>query len=122
MKKTLIFLLLAAGEDSNGTLGRRDTFSSGWNQNNAIQAEREAPLDGRLLPFASSGPVTFGVGVNLKMAATRWTNWAADIGLRNDKGSPEEGWVALNIQLHNLARTQILKVTMHITGRLRPAP
>lgn len=74
---------------------RRDVFSSGWKaqkrSSDGPGSGAEPPLDGRTLPFAPNGALSFGVGVNLKMAATRWTNWAADIGLRNDKGSPEEG-------------------------------
>ena len=79
------------GEDSSGTMSRRDTFSTRRNESRGLAPEGELPLDGRLLPFAQSGGLSFGVGVNLKMAATRWTNWAADVGLRNDRGSPEEG-------------------------------
>ena len=72
-------------------MSRRDTFSTRRNESRGLAPEGELPLDSRLLPFAQAGGLSFGVGVNLKMAATRWTNWAADIGLRNDRGSPEEG-------------------------------
>ena len=68
-------------------------YFSGWKGRNGSGLDRELPLDRSTLPFALGGELTFGVGVNLKMAATRWTEWAADIGLRNDKGSPEEGCV-----------------------------
>lgn len=42
-------------------------------------------LDPALLPF-QRGPLTFGTGVELKMAAGRLANWAADVGLR--EGAP----------------------------------
>lgn len=74
---------------------RRDAFSPGWREPRGRDTSPDLQLDDRLMPFQPRAPLSFGVGVNLKMAATRWTNWAADIGLRNDKGSPEEGCVAL---------------------------
>lgn len=45
----------------------------------------DPPLDPKLLPF-SKGPLSFGVGVNLKMAVSRWTDWAHDAGVREEKG------------------------------------
>lgn len=81
----------AAGIDSAGTM-RHDAFSSAWKASKGPeQGSMDLPPDPRVLPFVPGGLLSFGVGVNLKMAATRWTNWAADIGLRNDRGSPEEG-------------------------------
>lgn len=47
-------------------------------------------LDSKLLPFPK-GPLTFGVGINLKMAVTRWTNWASDIGIKEDLKGIDEG-------------------------------
>ena len=74
----------------------RDVFSSGWKNSghhrNASTssaaggvAGAEPPLDPKLLPF-SKGPLSFGVGVNLKMAVSRWTDWAHDAGVREEKG------------------------------------
>lgn len=50
-------------------------------------------LDPDLLPFPR-GRFSFGVGVNLKMAVSRWTNWAADVGLREENMGAEEGCAA----------------------------
>ena len=73
----------------------RDVFSSGWknpgHNRNASTASTtggvgvDPPLDPKLLPF-SKGPLSFGVGVNLKMAVSRWTDWALDAGVREEKG------------------------------------
>ena len=73
----------------------RDVFSSGWKQPGHTRtastssmtggAPTEPPLDPKLLPF-SKGPLSFGVGVNLKMAVSRWTDWAHDAGIREEKG------------------------------------
>ena len=75
---------------------RGNMYFSGWKGRKGSDLDRELPLNHNTLPFALGGELTFGVGVNLKMAATRWTEWAADIGLRNDKGSPEEGYASAN--------------------------
>jgi hypothetical protein len=40
----------------------------------------------RYLPFAA-GPLTCGQGIQLKMALTRWSNWATDVGVRDLTGS-----------------------------------
>ena len=63
----------------------------GWEGRKASGLGRELRLGADLLPFDRLGPLSFGLGVTLKMAATAWTTWASDIGLRNDSGSPEEG-------------------------------
>ena len=83
--------ILGAGDSGGGTLPSNNLYFSGWQGRKGSGLDRELPLDQGTLPFARDGELTFSVGVNLKMAATRWTEWAADIGLRNDKGSPEEG-------------------------------
>lgn len=44
----------------------------------------------RLLPFPR-GALSFGAGIGLKLAVTRWANWAADVGLHNAKSGAEEG-------------------------------
>ena len=62
-----------------------------WDGRKASGLGRELNIGPDLLPFEVAGPLSVSVGVGLKMAATRWTNWAADIGLRNDQGSKEEG-------------------------------
>ena len=49
-----------------------------------------AVSDARLLPFPR-GALSFGVGIGLKLAVTRWANWAADAGLHSSKKSAEEG-------------------------------
>lgn len=73
----------------------RDVFSSAWKQSGHNRTASsssmmgstppEPPLDPKLLPF-SKGPLSFGVGVNLKMAVSRWTDWAHDAGVREEKG------------------------------------
>ena len=84
---------VCAGDSGGSTLHGKMYFT-GWKGKKGSGTARELPLDQRTLPFIPGGELTFGVGVNLKMAATRWTDWASDIGLRNDKGSPEEGYAA----------------------------
>ena len=87
----------AAAGDAVGGMSpdSRDVFSSGWKQSGHHRtastssitggAPTEPPLDPKLLPF-SKGPLSFGVGVNLKMAVSRWTDWAHDAGVREEKG------------------------------------
>ena len=53
-------------------------------------SDRAVQLDPELLPFPR-GRFSFGVGVTLKMAVSRWTNWAADVGLREENMGAEEG-------------------------------
>lgn len=45
-------------------------------------------MDQRLLPFRC-GPMSFTTGVNLKLAVTRWSNWSADVGIRDEKKGDE---------------------------------
>lgn len=71
----------------------RDHFSSGWRETAAgaggsATRAADVALDPKLLPF-EKGPLSFGVGVNLKMAVSRWTDWAHDAGLREEKGTVE---------------------------------
>ncbi|KAK9805120.1 hypothetical protein WJX72_000185 [[Myrmecia] bisecta] len=92
-----LFDALVAGDELDGSPIRRDVFSSGWKQqasHNAFASNSSPalmPLDARLLPFPT-GPLSFGVGVNLKMAVTRWTNWATDVGIKEERRSGEEGY------------------------------
>ena len=65
----------------------RGTFSDDWD---SMLADGSIALDPELLPFPR-GRFSFGVGVNLKMAVSRWTNWAADVGLREENMGAEEG-------------------------------
>ena len=97
-----------AADELDGSPIRRDVFSSGWKQpaarSNAFAAAQRTSLqlDSRLMPFPK-GPLSFGVGVNLKMAVTRWTNWASDAGIKEERvGSGEEGCVAVSCPVHNL--------------------
>ncbi|DBA70289.1 TPA: hypothetical protein ACH3X2_011717 [Trebouxia sp. C0005] len=93
---SVLFEKLTAGDPGAMSPSSRDVFSSGWKNSghhrNASTssaagsvAGAEAPLDPKLLPF-SKGPLSFGVGVNLKMAVSRWTDWAHDAGVREEKG------------------------------------
>lgn len=88
--------LTMSGDAGAMSPSSRDVFSSGWKNSghhrNASTssaaggvAGAEPPLDPKLLPF-SKGPLSFGVGVNLKMAVSRWTDWAHDAGVREEKG------------------------------------
>ena len=65
----------------------RGAFSDDWD---SMLADGNIALDPDLLPFPR-GRFSFGVGVNLKMAVSRWTNWAADVGLREENMGAEEG-------------------------------
>lgn len=47
-----------------------------------------------LLPRRCRGAVTFGTGVNLKMAVSRLTGWAADCGVKEDR-LPQASGVAV---------------------------
>ena len=80
---------LLAG-DMNGAMSpvSRDVFSSGWKEPGSITRHADVALDPRLLPF-DKGPLSFGVGVNLKMAVTKWSDWAHDAGVREEKGTLE---------------------------------
>jgi len=69
----------AAGAFSNPEMRR----ASGDGAAGALQ-------NARLLPFPR-GALSFGAGIGLKLAVTRWANWAADVGLHNAKNGPEEG-------------------------------
>ncbi|KAL0019458.1 hypothetical protein WJX77_004963 [Trebouxia sp. C0004] len=89
---SVLFEKLTAGDANAMSPSSRDVFSSGWknsghqrNASTSSGAGAEAPLDPKLLPF-SKGPLSFGVGVNLKMAVSRWTDWAHDAGVREEKG------------------------------------
>ncbi|KAK9839098.1 hypothetical protein WJX74_009525 [Apatococcus lobatus] len=79
----------AAMED--GSSIHRDHF--GGQKHNASFDTRASSmkLDSKLLPFPK-GPLTFGVGINLKMAVTRWTNWASDIDIKEDLKGIDEGY------------------------------
>ena len=57
-----------------------------WRHN--LQGLQQLPDDARIFPF-TVGAVSFGLGVNLKMAVTRWSNWSADVGLRDEKQGEE---------------------------------
>ncbi|CAL5224103.1 g6734 [Coccomyxa viridis] len=86
--------LLGAAErrGSAGDLGLeegRGAFSDDWD---SMLADGNIALDPELLPFPR-GRFSFGVGVNLKMAVSRWTNWAADVGLREENMGAEEGYM-----------------------------
>ena len=81
----------AERRSSAGDLGldeARSTFSDDWD---SMLSDGNIALDPDLLPFPR-GRFSFGVGVNLKMAVSRWTNWAADVGLREENMGAEEGW------------------------------
>lgn len=58
----------------------------------SLLSDGNISLDPDLLPFPR-GRFSFGVGVNLKMAVSRWTNWAADVGIREENMGAEEGCV-----------------------------
>lgn len=77
--------------DSGSTPMASRMIHQQWEGRKASGLGRELKLGPELLPFERAGPLSFTLGVTLKMAATAWTTWAADIGLRNDSGSPEEG-------------------------------
>ncbi|KAL3132833.1 hypothetical protein ABBQ38_006758 [Trebouxia sp. C0009 RCD-2024] len=93
----VLFDKLTTGDAGDGmSPDSRHVFSSAWNKQSGHQrtassssmpggAPPEPPLDPKLLPF-SKGPLSFGVGVNLKMAVSRWTDWAHDAGVREEKG------------------------------------
>ena len=90
---------LPAGDDDDLLFEHRSSFLPAWQQDRtlgpagSLGTEDEPALEPRLLPFPR-GRLSFGVGVNLKMAVSRWTNWAADMGLREDtKAGSEEGCV-----------------------------
>jgi len=74
---------------SAGDLGLEDrsSFPDDWD---TMLSDGNIALDPDLLPFPR-GRFSFGVGVNLKMAVSRWTNWAADVGLREENMGAEEG-------------------------------
>ncbi len=75
-----------------GDLGLEDgrgTFTDDWD---SMLSDGNIALDPDLLPFPR-GRFSFGVGVNLKMAVSRWTNWAADVGLREENMGAEEGYM-----------------------------
>ena len=99
---------------------RQDAFSSDWKGQKAPAQDFgvDLPPNTRVLPFEPGGLLSFGVGVNLKMAATRWTNWAADIGLRNDRGSPEEGCVSSVLIFESRSKVSISIVLVYkLKGR-----
>lgn len=109
---------MIAGETGGATLSHGNMYFSGWKGRKGSGLERQLPLDQRTLPFVLGGELSFSVGVNLKMAATRWTDWAADIGLRNDKGSPEEGCVSLRIILIVQACNHLFRTGVNLyTGK-----
>lgn len=74
------------GEDLNSRDGH-SVFSGDFESQ---LSDGNISLDPDLLPFPR-GRFSFGVGVNLKMAVSRWTNWAADVGLREENMGAEEG-------------------------------
>lgn len=54
-----------------------------------LEEEAES-LDPKLLPY-TPGTISFGIGIQLKMAVARWAEWAADVGLHDDKRGTLEG-------------------------------
>lgn len=41
-------------------------------------------MDARLLPYVS-GTMCFSTGMALKLAVSRWSNWSADVGIRDER-------------------------------------
>eukprot|EP00884_Botryococcus_braunii_P007165 jgi/Botrbrau1/1644/Bobra.0185s0054.1 len=79
---SLLFTRLVIGED--GGEGRVSFSGKG-----GMEEEAEG-LDPKLLPFTPAR-ISFGVGIQLKMAVARWAEWAADVGLHDDKRGTLEG-------------------------------
>lgn len=68
----------------------RDVFSRSWSEVNGAGGPAVGPdeeLDYRLLPYPE-GALTFSVGAGLKMAVMKWSNWASDIGVKEESLSP----------------------------------
>jgi len=85
--------------------------------------------DARLLPFPR-GALSFGAGIGLKLAVTRWANWASDAGLRDARtGAPltgaEEGCGPGAARADQQSRVLILGVSglgLELQNKLLPAP
>lgn len=60
-----------------------------WTGFAGLEEEAES-LDAKLLPY-TAGRISFGIGIQLKMAVARWAEWAADVGLHDDKRGTLEG-------------------------------
>jgi hypothetical protein len=80
-------LVLSAGDTGEDARDSQSVFSGDLE---SLLSDGNINLDPELLPFPR-GQFSFGVGVNLKMAVSRWTNWAADVGLREENMGAEEG-------------------------------
>eukprot|EP00891_Asterochloris_glomerata_P004843 jgi/Astpho2/4843/Aster-05779 len=86
-----LFQKLVQGDDPEISRAVRQTFSGDWNHHHFDQRLgnlADPPLDQKLMPFPRGG-LSFGIGVNLKMAVSRWTNWAHDVGIKEAKGAVE---------------------------------
>ncbi|KAK9830927.1 hypothetical protein WJX81_006480 [Elliptochloris bilobata] len=81
-----LFDELLAGNAENGAGQPGSAFADANGSEDGAGAVRDA----RLLPFPR-GALSFGVGIALKLAVTRWANWAVDAGLHNAKKGAEEG-------------------------------
>ncbi len=79
-----------AGESDGSDAAARDGASVWSGDLDSLLSDGNISLDPDLLPFPR-GRFSFGVGVNLKMAVSRWTNWAADVGIREENMGAEEG-------------------------------
>ena len=82
---------LPVGDDLEVSRAVRQTFSGDWNHHQFDQRLgnlADPPLDQKLMPFPRGG-LSFGIGINLKMAVSRWTNWAHDVGIKEAKGAVE---------------------------------
>ena len=82
--------VLLPGEMDGGDAAARDGASVWSGDLDSLLSDGNISLDPDLLPFPR-GRFSFGVGVNLKMAVSRWTNWAADVGIREENMGAEEG-------------------------------
>lgn len=80
----------ATAGDADGAAAPTGAFAEPVARQTSADGAAGALQDARLLPFPR-GALSFGVGIGLKLAVTRWTNWAADVGLRDAKSGAEEG-------------------------------
>ncbi|KAK9789237.1 hypothetical protein WJX73_008930, partial [Symbiochloris irregularis] len=86
-------------EDAGGK--RKNSFSPAWKGAAPIAAATrmdgdevdadDSDMDSRLLPYVS-GTMCFSTGMALKLAVSKWSNWSADVGIRDERRT-DAGWL-----------------------------
>lgn len=126
---------------------KQNSFSPAWRGNAPVSAATrtgseelstdDMDMDQRLLPFRC-GPMSFTTGVNLKLAVTRWSNWSADVGIRDEKKG-DEGYMLFprlrstadllmmpkEVLTDRAIRAEVvpglsLRIICHVLGRFHP--